>query len=232
MNRRKIKARRAARAATPAQVVVEAAAPEGVAPMPDDNENPVKPGPVPVPIHERLPDDEMLEIGQHYQNLDIPMEMIARAYSLSNNALMQVVDHLGLPRRSEMLKLADQKRGRGFALPPGHFDRGDGWHRAWVYDDEAPSPNGTTEIVSNLPEPVEQALEKMIVEPDRSRVPPALHQRAVPREHVTADDDESLPVWQIKYEGSMLVRAIDIDQALQRAREDGHLVQIIGIIRR
>jgi hypothetical protein len=171
-----------------------------------------------------LGQEMMLEIGAHYEDRRITTEAIARAFGISNAMLSAVVDALGLARRGV---------GNTGSRPRGHFTAQDG-KRVWVLDEAPPlgpppTPDAASEaraqVVDEVPEPVEKALERMLRLPPRPE--PVAHPR--PQPTPVQVEDESLPVWKIDYLGSMLVRARDIDQALDRARQDGHLTQIVGV---
>ena len=209
-----IKARRAARLALQNGVPPVSASHEPTVPEPNGTAKRTY-----RPDANLLGQELLLEIGAHYEDTRIPTEKIALAYGISNAMLTAAVDLLNLPRRGS------GNKGRKM---PGRFGVVDG-KRTWLIDEPEP------EVVQDVPEPVEKALERMLQIPPKpeplakpvQRLPlPVALQQVVDE---IAPDEQDWPVWRIDYQGSMLIRARDIDQALDKARADGHLTQIVGI---
>jgi hypothetical protein len=171
---------------------------------------------------EGMSPERKLEIASFYEDRRIPSYAITKAYGINNSLLTAVVDEMGLPRRG---------MGNNQALEPGHFEPDAQGKQTWVLDAPEAQPEPT------VPEPQQKALERML------RLPPKPEPAAQPVPRPAAQDmpsyvEQVLPdetdasVWKIDYLGSMLVRARDIDQALERARADGHLTQIVGVTMR
>src|SRR5215471_379563 len=228
------------------QKVRKALRAEGVASMPKDEEPTLGPPPlpetatearqngqvlatVPAPRKSYRPDanllgqELLLEIGAHYEDTRIPTDRIAEAYGISHAMLSSAVDLLGLPRRGH---------GNAGRKLPGKFGLVDG-KRAWVLDEDEDEP----EVVEQLPEDTLKALERMIELPKPVLAPkpepvyeprPGARERMIARQTppVLESSDGGSPVWEVQYVGRRRVKARDIDQALERARADGHLTQI------
>ena len=171
-----------------------------------------------------LSPEQRIEIARMYLDTDVSMPEIARAYGLSPSYPYYVLKVLGITWR------------RGDTAPKPSLGE--------------PHVNGVVkpEIVDSVPEPVEKALENMLKwptmppkpEPVRAIAPtvrdpepslPAYVDKVLPAMEVTSDDPNE-GIWQVDYLGSMLVKATSIDQALERARVDGHVRNIVGITQR
>ena len=222
---------------------------QGVASMPEPEpvQVPESPNGVAHPRRDRLAglsDDLKLIIAGHYANYAIPVQDIVSAYHIANGDVTRIADELGIPRRD--------RRNVGKMLPRGTFVE-----HVWTVEPPIglpPIPATATEaraqvvqepeVVETLPEDTLKALERMIELPKPVLAPkpepsvyeprPGARERMLARQStpVLAASDDGSPVWEVQYVGRMLVRARDIDQALERARADGHLTQITGIVQR
>lgn len=158
-----------------------------------------------------LSQEQKDEIVKLYLTTDEPVGEIARTYAIQSTYPYVVLKQAGI----------DWRRGDG-TPPPDLEHRGNGVARP--------------EVVQELPEDNIKALERMLQLP--TAPPKAEPIRAIqPTVPTTAPSlpqyvDEILPgelVWRVEYTGSMLVKASSIDQALERARADGHLRNVIGV---
>ena len=240
--RHDIKVRRALRA----QGVATMPEPEPVQEQSPYSEPTVSPNGVAHSKRDRLAglsDDLKLIIAGHYANYTIAVQDIVSAYHISNGDITRIADELGVERRD--------RRNVGKSLPRGTFV-----DHVWVPDPPIGLPPipataseaqvvQAVEVVEQLPEDTLKALERMIEQPTLPVLPPkpepsvyeprpGARERMLARQSppVLVSSDDGSPVWEVQYVGRMLVKARDIDQALERARADGHLTQITGIVQR
>jgi hypothetical protein len=167
-----------------------------------------------------LTDDQQVEIIDMYTRTLEPVGLIAKHYGIQETYVFNVLGRAGITwRRKHALYRSGAET----------FDQ-------WQARQQKPTPLGPppipatatearAQVVAEVPEPVEKALERMLRLPPKPE--PVAQPRPQPVQVEATDPNES--VWEISYVGRMLVRAQDIDQALDRARQDGHLTQIVGV---
>lgn len=152
-----------------------------------------------------MPEDVRLEIGTHYENLDITVDAICKEYSIHLGVLMAIVRDLGITRRRDR---PDFRAGKRPNSRPGYFSLVNGKH-IWM--------------TGRKPTPQVRAYEKGLRDAQPALPsPPPKPPRAVqePREPMptlhTEYTDE--PLWIVSLEASVEIRAERIEDVIVQTR--------------
>jgi len=225
--------RRAARAAAQNGANVNAEPePERVTPPVFQAPQPQKGGRAPkVPLSM----DQQREIVHLYTETDTSLQDIEQRFGISNQRMYQVFHKQGLDwRRNDPISFQT------------YLER-------QTAPSEPPSTNGVAhppvpvEVVTEIPEDINKALENMIVRPPHEVRPEELRSTPSPRQdmepytppraapdlpsyvnHILPDDGD-YQNWEISYVGKMMVRARSAREAIEAAEQDGHITQIVGV---
>lgn len=207
MSRRKIKTRRARRVGVAVSEDQRIAEPEMGAEIVAAE---INVGNVEQPRAARLTDEDRAAIVNLYVTTSTPLKEIGQTYGIRDTYVFYLLKQAHISWR-----------------------RGDGTQAPTL---EEHSNGVVPEVVHDLPEDNVKALERMLKLPEQPSKPEPVRAPVLPEPMEEGGAASPLgpdeQTWHIEYRGSMLVRAASIDQAIERARVDGHVREIVGIVLR
>jgi hypothetical protein len=163
-------------------------------------------------VRRPLSDAQESELLTAYTHTDESVDSITRRFGIRDTYIFNVLDRAGVSWRRK-----DAFKGQSFEQ----------WQAAQNPNYSAPEAPKQKVLPPEI-EAMRTVQVGVYAEPQPGKT--ELVQPASAAVEVSSDDDE--PVWQISYVGRMLVRGKSIDEALANARRDGHLTEIVSVVRR
>jgi len=172
-----------------------------------------------------LSDEQEVEIIDAYTKTEEAVGDITQRYAIRETYIFNVLDRAGISWRRKNSESFEQ------------------WQLRQNPRLAAEAAKSTPEIV--VPEPVEKIIEARVLPPQieaMRNIQVGVYAeekqgktRAQPVEQAMdlfTSEPSDEPVWEVHYVGKMLVHARSVDEALSRARADGHIAEIVSVSRR
>lgn len=152
-----------------------------------------------------MPEDVRLEIGTHYENLDISVDAICKEYSIHLGVLMAIVRDLGITRRRDR---SDFTWGKRPGSRPGYFSLVNGKH-IWM---SGRKPTAQVRAYEKGLRDAQPALPSPPPKPPRVVQEP---REPMPTLHTEYTDE---PLWIVSLEAAVEIRAERIEDVIVQAR--------------
>jgi hypothetical protein len=149
-----------------------------------------------------LSDEQEVELLDAYTKTDEPLASISQRFGVRPTYPYNVLDRAGVTWRRDHAQTFDE----------------------WQAEQARPKAEPEPEVIVT-PQLPEVVINQRVLPPEIEAMRAIRPAQPKPEPPVEFDG----PTWEVEYTGRMLVKAASIDQALERARADGHITNIVSV---